>query len=75
MFSLSGMEENINQRMILTKRVLSLSSPHCNQSDSSMVVTNLTTMIETEEGQEIATYGIPNVLIQTQVEGRDDEGN
>ena len=41
----------------------------------SMEGTLLTTVIETQEGQDVATCNIPNTFVQTHVEEKDKEGN
>ena len=41
----------------------------------SMEGTLLTTVIEAQEGQDIATCDIPNTLVQTHVEEKDKDGN
>ena len=41
----------------------------------SMEGTLLTTVIEAQEGQDIATCNIPNTFVQTHVEENDKDGN
>ena len=41
----------------------------------SMEGTLLTTVIEAQEGQDIATCNIPNAFVQTHVEEKDKDGN
>ena len=41
----------------------------------SMEGTLLTVVIEVQEGQDVATCDIPNTIVQTHVEEKDEDGN